>query len=107
MKIMIDLNVLVDVLQRRTPFFLPSAKVCDAVRTGLCEGLVAAHVITTLFYIIRKGTDKTGAEKALDWLLSASAVARSCDYIVTRNLGDYRNSPVNAVAPEEFLQILK
>ena len=49
MKIMIDLNVLVDVLQRRAPFFLPSAKVCDAVRTGLCEGLVAAHAITTLF----------------------------------------------------------
>ena len=133
---MIDLNVLVDVLQRRTPFFFPSAKVCDAARTGRCEGLVAAHAITTLFYIIRKGADKTGAEKALDWLLStfdiapadkavivaarllnfadfedavvsASAVARSCDYIVTRNLGDYRNSPVNAVAPEEFLQLLK
>lgn len=136
MKIIVDLNVLVDVLQRRMPFFLPSARVCDAVKVGRCDGMVAAHAITTLFYLIRKGVDKTGAEKALDWLLttfdvapadksiivaarllnfadfedavvSASAVARSCDYIVTRNLGDFRNSPVNAVAPEEFLQILK
>ena len=136
MKIMIDLNVLVDVLQRRTPFLLPSAKVCDAVKAGRCEGLVAAHAVTTLFYLIRRGTDSVAAAKALDWLLStfdiapadksimlaarllsftdfedavvsASAVARSCDYIVTRNLGDYRNSPVNAITPEEFLQMLK
>ncbi len=136
MKIMIDLNVLVDVLQCRTPFLLPSAKVCDAVKAGRCEGFVAAHAVTTLFYLIRRETDRVAAEKALDWLLStfdiapadksiilaarllsftdfedavvsASAVARSCDYIVTRNLGDYRNSPVNAVAPEEFLQMLK
>ena len=135
MKIMIDLNVLVDVLQRRTPFLLLSAKVCDAVKAGQCEGLVAAHAVTSLFYLLRRGTDSVAAEKALDWLLStfdiapadnsimlaarllsftdfedavvsASAVARSCDYIVTRNLGDYRNSPVNAVAPEEFLQML-
>ena len=135
MKIMIDLNVLVDVLQRRTAFLIPSAKVCDAVRAGRCEGFVAAHAVTTLFYLIRRGQDSVTAERALDWLLStfdiapadksimlaarllsftdfedavvsASAVARSCDYIVTRNLGDYRNSPVNAVAPEEFLQTL-
>ena len=136
MKIMIDLNVLVDVLQRRTAFLLPSAKVCDAVKSGRCEGFVAAHAVTTLFYLIRSGLDSAAAEKALDWLLStfdiapadksimvaarllsftdfedavvsASASARSCDYIVTRNLGDYRNSPVDAIAPEEFLQMLK
>ena len=136
MKIMVDLNILVDVLQHRVPFFLASAKVCDAIKAGRCEGLVAAHAVTTLYYLIRKCADKTVAEKALDWLLStfdiasaekavvvaarllnfddfedavvsASAAARSCDYIVTRNLGDYSNSPVTALAPEEFLQILE
>ena len=32
MKAMIDLNVIVDVLQQRKPFFAASAKVCEVIR---------------------------------------------------------------------------
>lgn len=135
MKVMVDLNVLVDVLECRRPFLLPSAKLCDFVKGGRCEGYVAAHAITTLFYIIRKCVDKAAADRALDWIFStfnvavadktsllsartmnfvdfedavvaASASAIGCDFIATRNIGDYRNSPIKAVTPEELLQVI-
>ena len=135
MTVMVDLNVVVDVLQRREPFFLASASVCDAVAKGKCKAYVSAHGVTTLFYLVRKVLAAANARKAINWLLStfdiasvdkqcllrarelvlpdfedavvvASAQAIDCSFIVTRNLGDYRNSPVAAVSPEEFLRIL-
>ena len=136
MKVIVDLNLIIDVLQRREPFFMAAAKVCDVIKNGKCEGIVAAHAVTTLFYIIRKCTDLTTAKQALDWLMStfevayadksifvtarsmefsdfedavvsASAAANSCNYIVTRNLGDFRRSRVKAITPEEFLSLVE
>jgi hypothetical protein len=39
-----------------------------------------------------------------DALQAAAALAWRADVIVTRNLDDYRHSPVPAVAPLEFLR---
>ena len=48
--ILIDLNVLLDVLQKREPFYQASAELLAAVETGQVEGYIAAHSVTTLFY---------------------------------------------------------
>lgn len=37
-------------------------------------------------------------------LMSETAKAYHCEYIITRNTKDYRNSPVPAVTPAEFLK---
>jgi hypothetical protein len=39
-----------------------------------------------------------------DALQAAAALAWSADHIVTRNLSDYRKSPVPAVTPKAFLK---
>ena len=47
--VLIDLNVLLDVLQKREPFYETSAGLLAAVETGQVQGFVAAHSLTTLF----------------------------------------------------------
>ena len=135
MKVMVDLNVIVDVLQRREQFLLPSAKLCDVICAKRCEGIIASHAVTTLFYISRRSAGKAAADKALDWLfatldvvaadkttfltaktmkfndfedavVAASALKEKCDFIATRNIGDFRNSPLKAMTPEELLSII-
>ena len=58
--ILIDLNILLDVLQKREPFFEASASLLAAVETGRVRGYVVAHGITTLFYLVQK--DKSAAQ---------------------------------------------
>ena len=54
LKVLIDLNLILDVLQKREPFYAASAQVLACVETGLVEGLVAARTVTTLFCMIAK-----------------------------------------------------
>ena len=136
MRAMVDINVLVDVLQRREPFFLASAHVCDMAASGGLVGFISAHAITTIYYITRKFADADSAGKALDWLLgtfdvagvskaviqrarglsmadfedavvAAASESARCDYIITRNIMDFDKSPVPAIAPSEFLALAK
>ena len=58
--VFIDLNIILDVLQKREPFYEASAQLLATVETGMIEGFIAAHSITTLFYLIQK--DKSSAE---------------------------------------------
>lgn len=65
MKVMLDLNVLLDVLQWREPHYFDSAAVLSL------------------------------------------AVESGCDYIVTRNISDFVQSPVPALQPADLLGIIK
>jgi predicted nucleic acid-binding protein len=136
MTVMIDLNVLLDVIQKREPHFGPSATVVSKVLNGELSALLPNHALTTIYYIVAKFADRRRAEEAIDWLLahfeisvadkSSFVRARSlqmsdfedavvtslaetsgCDYIITRNTSDVENSPVPAVTPEEFLGSLE
>ncbi len=136
MKWMIDLNVVLDVLQRREPFYDASARVLSKVVKGKASGCLPAHALTTIHYIVRRHGDLKDADDAIDWLLANLAVvpqdsevftrARSfsfadfedaalasaaqasrCDQIVTRNVADFANSPVPAFTPEELLAALE
>ena len=54
LRCLIDLNLILDTLQQREPFYVASAQVLACAETGLIEGLVVAHTVTTLFYLIVK-----------------------------------------------------
>ena len=41
-----------------------------------------------------------------DALMIQTAMANNADYIVTRNIRDYRHSPVKTALPEELLKML-
>jgi hypothetical protein len=133
--VLLDVDVVLDVLARREPFYPDSAAVVAACETGLCRGLVAAHTVTTLFYLIakREGTrtarthvqdllqvvdvamvDREVIRRALaasgedfeDEVQAAAAAAAGAEYVITRNLPHFLKGPVEALAPAEFLPLV-
>jgi predicted nucleic acid-binding protein len=132
MKVVIDLNVLLDVVQKRDKYYLSSAAVLEAVVENRVQGFVPAHLITTLYYLTAGYSSKQNAALLIEWILTyfeigvetkqeflkaisldfadfedavVAGVARShqCGAIITRNIKDFKNSPVQAMTPEEFL----
>lgn len=134
--ILVDLNVLLDVVQRREPHYRASAAVLEEVIAGSVDGLLAAHFVTTLHYITGRYASRKDAEQMVDWCLkhfdigsvgrkemlrarhlgwadfedavvAASAEASGCTAIVTRNVKHFTHSPVVALTPEEYLSGLE
>ena len=60
-RILVDMNVVLDVVQQRQPFYEDSAKVLDAVSNHEVEGYLAAHSITTLFYVVTRFQNRVTA----------------------------------------------
>lgn len=133
-RILFDVNVVLDVLLNREPHAEASAAAWAAVETGMAEGLLAAHGVTTIHYLIRKetGASKTKAiltailkvfgvaavdgaviQEALqlscsdfeDAVTAAAARMASCDYIVTRDPKGFRGSPVRSLTPEAAIPL--
>ena len=132
MKVVLDLNVILDVVQKRDSLYVSSASVLELVVEKSIQGVVPGHLLTTLYFITAKHSSKKQADLLMDWMLKYFEVgvesresfmkARSlpfrdfedavvasvaeleqCECIVTRNIRDFKNSPVPAVTPEELL----
>ena len=54
MRLLIDGNILLDVLQKRTPHYEDSAKVWKMCETDLAEGYVSALTFANLVYVMRR-----------------------------------------------------
>ncbi|MFH2103671.1 MAG: PIN domain-containing protein [Chloroflexota bacterium] len=133
--VLINLNILLDVLQKREPFYETSAGLLAAVETGRVQGYVVAHSITTLFSLIQKDrssaearamitnllqfiqiapVDQNTIEQALnldfqdleDAVQMISAVQSKADCLVTRNAKDYRSALLPVMQPVDFLATL-
>lgn len=134
--ILIDINIILDVLQKREPFYSASAGLLALVETGLVKGFVSAHSITTLFYLIRKDrsaaearatitnllqfleiipTNQATIEQALnldypdfeDAVQMMAAVQSKADCLITRNLKDYQPALLPVMQPVDFLKSYK
>jgi len=135
LSILIDLNILLDVLQKREPFYAASAGLLAAVETGQVQGFLAAHSITTLFYLLQKGKSSADARAVITNLLQfikiipitqstieqalnldyqdfedavqmISAVQNKVDYLITRNIKDYQPPLLPVMKPSDLLSIL-
>jgi predicted nucleic acid-binding protein len=135
MKVLLDLNVLLDVIQNRQPHYADSAKVLSAARSSEFEALIPFHAVTTIFYLVERAQDTATANQTIDWLLqyfnvptagkstlvqarslklkdfedavvASVAVRDKCDFIISRNAVDFSASPVKAISPADFLKIL-
>jgi len=135
LRVLIDLDVILDVLQRWQPFYDVSARVLAAVETGQVEGWIAAHSITTLFYLYTKyqsaeqarikigellsilpvaAVDQTVIEQALnlpfrdfeDAVQMTAALHAGAQYLITRNVPDYKGGPIPALDPAELLTLV-
>lgn len=133
MKIMIDVNIVLDMIQERHPHYQHSSIVLSEVLYKNIQGVLPGHGVTTIYYIVSRHDHPQKANEHIDWLLAHFDVvsadkalfvrARSltfddfedavvavlaessgCDYIVTRNVPDFANSPVLAITPEEFVK---
>jgi predicted nucleic acid-binding protein len=135
LRVLIDLNVILDVLQRREPFYHMSARVLAAAERGVLDGWVAAHSLTTLFYLLAKyrsaeqsrvvltdlltflsvaAVDDVVIEQALnlpypdfeDAVQMMAAVRSGARYLVTRNVRGYGRGPLPVVQPAELMALL-
>ncbi len=134
-RVLVDINIILDVLLEREPHFAASAAVWTAVEAGFVEGLLSAHAVPTIHYLARKQLGGAGARRVVTTLLNVfgvaavdeavirealgfsppdfedsvtAAAARSamCDLIVTRDPKGFRGSPVRALTPEATAHLL-
>lgn len=133
MKILVDTNVILDVLCNRHEFVETSSKVWKCCEVGQVEGYISALSIPNIVYILRKELTpqktqqliqqitmifKVADLKAAD-LKSAAEMYTSdyedalqmcqanrinADYIVTRNIRDFKDSKVPVLKPAELLE---
>ena len=135
MRVLLDTNVILDVLCDRTDFVEASAAIWKHCELKKIEGYLSALSVPNIVYILRKElTPERTAElieqlflifsvtelyaddlkKAAtlrfpdyeDALQSVSADRIGADFIVTRNIKDFKNSSVMAVKPSELLERL-
>jgi hypothetical protein len=135
-QVLFDLNVILDVLQKRKDFYAYSAQLLAFAETGVIQGWMAAHSVTTLFYLIAKDkspeqahvtltsllqflkiapVDQNTIEQALnlpyrdfeDAVQMISTLQVQADYLVTRNIRDYQPAPMQVIQPVELLAVLQ
>ena len=83
---LLDINVILDVFQRRQPLYDDSAAVLAAAETGRLSGLVAAHSVTTLFCLLaRYGSAEQPRVHILD-VLSVLGVAAVDGHVLEQAL---------------------
>lgn len=137
MRLLVDANILLDVLQAREPHLEKSSLIWKLCETGKAEGYVSALTFANLVYVMRRELSPEGIKQTLDKLLlifrfadlseadlvkaadmgwkdfedamqCATAERIEADYIVTRNVRDFLQSPkVTAFTPEELLERIK
>lgn len=135
MKVLIDTNVLLDWLLKRTPFSVDAAQIVGLAELKRVDAHFAAITLTNAYYIAKvprgaafatsfvEAIGRIGKVIPLDDVLidravvlqmndledaiqAASAERASADVIVTRDLNDFVNSPVATIAPSAFLKLV-
>ena len=73
--VLIDTNVLLDLILARAPWDAEAARLVAAVVDGRLAGFVAAHTVTTVYYLVEKAKGRSVATTAVHDLLVALTVA--------------------------------
>lgn len=136
MKVLIDTNILLDVVQRRAPHHEPALRLWKLVEERVLIGFVSAISFNNIHYIVRKQAgserardaviavrktfeivpldediiDRAVASPAVDFedaIQAAAAVRVSAAYIVTRNITHFSAVGVQAVNAEDVVAIVE
>jgi predicted nucleic acid-binding protein len=132
-KLLLDTNVILDVLANRQPHWRDSAQVLSFIEAGRVQGLIAAHSVTTVHYLLSKHLTRKKAQTAIAQLLdllhvapvdhtvilralalgwrdfedavqAAAALGARATHLITRNPRDFSPLTITVLTPEELLR---
>jgi len=133
MTLLIDTNVILDILEKREPFFAASFAALQQATVSKHRILFSASSVKDIFYLMRSHTGNTEKAKSAvtklltlvqvcdtlasdintagtytiadfeDAVLAATAARENADYIISRNKNDFANSPVKAISPSDYI----
>jgi predicted nucleic acid-binding protein len=134
MKVLVDTNIILDVLLKRSEFYALSYEIFKLSEQGIIDGFISASTMTDIFYIVSKNSETdddiyqimadligifsiaavtpatiTGA-LTLHWndfedaVQYMTAKENGFNYIVTRNKDDYETAVIPCISPVEFIE---
>jgi hypothetical protein len=136
MEVLIDTNIVLDWFIKREPFYETAKTLLSKCWFSNIRSYLTVHSICDLLYIIDKKFDTSEKKKLLQLLINRNDIisesksdiesfiknenwtdledglqmqsAKNCklDYIITRNISDFKDSSVPAIEPEAFLKLL-
>jgi predicted nucleic acid-binding protein len=135
-KLLLDINVLLDVLLDREPWSEAASQLLSAVESTETQGFVAPHTLPTIYYVMAQSRDRSVAAAAVTDLLrildvapltkadyqealalpitdfedaiqAAAASKLGVDYLVTRNEKDFRGAAVPVSDPATVVALLQ
>ena len=126
MKLLIDTNIVLDVLEQREPYYADSRQVMMLCETGAVANIVYImrksldadkiqqiyEALSGVFTFIDLRAEDMAKASRMKWkdfedaLQAVTAGRIEADYIVTRNGKDFVDSSVPGMAPGEFLEYL-
>ena len=135
MKVLVDTNVILDVLQNRQPYAQAAVQLIARIERKEISGYVCATTITTIFYLAAKAVGIAAAHVQIKQLLVLFDVAQvdktvllnasqagfsdfedavlheagrqvGVDCLVTRNIKDFKHATMPVYMPAELAAIL-
>ncbi len=132
MIVLIDTDVLIDLALDRQPFASDAAALLDALERKNARGFVAWHTISNFYYLVAAKRGVTATRQFIDELIEfvdvaptttadlrtvsklplkdfedamqvGAALACAAECIATRNVRDFKNSPVPAMSPSRIV----
>lgn len=132
-KVFVDTNILIDLLADRPPFSKFAIELFDRAEKNMVKLYTSSHTVATTHYLLKKHIEESLLGEALLLLLDlidivpvdlniikksllsahkdfedaikifAANSVDNLDFIVTRNLKDFKNAGVPVLPPDELL----
>lgn len=129
----IDTCIIIDALQKREPFVKAAKEIFHIAATYRCDCYITAKSLADIYYIMHRATHNDSETRLIiyklstlfniadtmavdtqnatfsdisdfeDAIIHATAQRIKADYIVTRNIKDYKKSLVAVLSPNEFV----
>lgn len=137
MKILVDINVIIDALTSREPWNESAEQIFIMAANHIIDMYITASSATDIYYLLRKYIHSTEQTKQImgklysligilevtevdcvdalasaisdyeDAVVERVAVNMKVDYIVTRNVKDYQNATVKVIQPDELVELIE
>lgn len=136
MEVLIDTNIILDWFLKRDQFYENSKALLNKCWFGNIKSFITIHSLCDIYYLVGNKFPLEEKKKLIQFLLNRSEIIEEnynsvkafidydfydeledclqiqsaqnlrLNYIITRNIKDFRYSTVQAVTPEQFLELI-